>query len=758
MMHKLASALLAWVLLTIRAQASINPSLDEPFQKSFSYLSHAPCVSLFYIYGRIGCGTIDRAVQTGRLAYYSLNDWSAPTENYVVVLEETSLSKDIIEELVTNNKDGLLQGLLVLNSTAKDATIYSPAARNPLGKRTPSQNLNYGNSAYQWNSYGDGLSETAFYGLPMAYVTEADVSDTLRTASQNPSDDFAVVADFNFYMGPDEMTSEKCLSWVDQGDNVWRPKCLPLGGTSVWATAGTLSKQRRRMESKAKEVVMVATNLDSSSLFHDATPGINTAASNILTLLMAAKLVGGVSTSTLAGLSKKIAFGFFQGEAFGFLGSRAFLKDVAGFECAADMTVPAVWKMRNISRSEQACLSPLRPSLEFLKLGTIAGMITVDQVGVLVNAKQLYVHQDATNFSEFISNVLNASSTNDYSASGVTIQADDDHFSSNDVTLPPTPLTSLLSITNGKTGGAVLTGYGETFSGYYHSHRDTTWDQTIDMNAIATAATLLARAAVAAAYDSGSLDSQSAAAYALKMVPELSSGDETLTGLQNCLFYDGNCELLRNYVKAEQANDKLRTGLDLGVGVALGSPPNYYVSVYDVNNGQPFVQVDSAWYGAYTGSNYGKKETDTFAIRPTMLEMSIRGMLNDFLGRTSVALTNCKSTSDCSKVDYCIESAAVCTGGKICVCSQAHYHIALDEALFASPNNSTGLFLINATEAGVSAMYTEPNWSNDVGIRVYRDTEDRAGIATLLAGLSLAGVCMLSTMMIRNTMVKEKLY
>lgn len=756
-MRKVAYSLLTWVLLTSHTQATGNPSLDEPFQKSFSYLSHAPCVSLFYRGGQIGCGTIDRAVQTGRLAYYSLNDWSAPTEKYVVVLEETLLSKEIIEELVANNKNGLLQGLLVLNSTL-DATIYSPAARDPLGKRTPSQNLNYGNSAYQWNSYGDGLSESSLHRLPMAYVTEAAVSDTLRTASQNPSDDFAVVADFNYYMGPDEMTSEKCLSWVDQGDNVWRPKCLPLGGTSIWATAGTLSNLRRRMETTTKEVIMVATNLDSSSLFHDATPGINTAASNILTLLMAAKLVGGVDTKTLAVLTKKIAFGFFQGEAFGFLGSRAFLKDVAGFECAADMTVPAVWKTRNTSTwPEQACLSPLRPSLEFQKLGTIAGMITVDQVGVLANAKQLYVHRNVSDFGTFISEVLEASSSNDYSVSVVQVQADDDHFSNNDVTLPPTPLTSLLSITKGITGGAVLTGYEQTFSGYYHSHRDTTWDQTIDMDAIATAATVLARAAVAAAYDSGNFDSESAAAYALTVIPELSSGDETLTSLQNCLFYDGNCELLRRYAKAEQANDKLRTGLDLGVGVSLGSPPNYYVSVYDVNNGQPFVQVGDAWYGAYTGSNYGKKETDTFAIRPTMLEMSIKGMLNDFLGRTSVALTNCKSSSDCSKVDYCIESTAVCTGGKICVCTQAHYHIALDEGLVASPNNSTGLFLVNETET-LSAMYTEPNWASDVGVRVYRDAEDRAGIATLLAGLALAGVCMLSTMMIRNTMVKEKLY
>jgi nicastrin len=739
-------------------QATSNtPSLDEPFQKSFSYLAHAPCVSLFHRNGRIGCGTIDRSVQIGKLQFYSADTWSAPKENYVVVLEESLLSQEVVVSFYNDNKNGYLQGVLVLNSTSVTGTIYSPAARGPSGKRTPSQKLNYGNSAYQWNAHGDGLSETGLYGLPMVYVTDMAVSETLRSASQTASDDYSIVAEFNYYMGPDEMKSATCLSWVDPGDHVWRPKCLPLGGTSVWATAATDSTARRNLaDSGAKEVVMLATSIDAGSLFHDATPGTNTAASNILTLLMAAKLVGGIPTSTLAGFNKKIAFGFFQGEAFGFLGSRAFLKDVMGFTCDTDMTVPSVWKTRNSSSwPESACLYPLRPSLEFQNLGNIAGMITVDQVGVLATAQQLYVHKDATGFGGFISEVLQASSSNSYTVSAVQAQADDDHFSNNDITVPPTPLTSLLSITSGGTGGAVLTGFGQTFSGFYHSHRDTPWDQTIDMDAIATAATLLARAAVAAAYDDGSFNSNNAAAYAVNLVAELSSSDATLMTLQDCLFYNGNCDALRNYAKIEQANDKLRTGIDMGIGSALGTPPNYYVSVFQ---GQPIVQVGDFWYGAYTAGDYGKRETDTFAFRPTLLEKALKGMLNDFLGRPGVDLTTCKTTSDCSGVEYCFESAAVCTGGQSCVCSQAHYHIAMDEALLAAPNNGTGKFLVNPKDEDISAMYTEPNWSMDVGVRVYRDAENKAGTSTLISGLVMAVVCVVSTMMIKSKMVREKLY
>ena len=79
------------------------------------------------------------------------------------------------------------------------------------------------------------------------------------------------------------------------------------------------------------------------------------------------------------------------------------------------------------------------------------------------------------------------------------------------------------------------------------------------------------------------------------------------------------------------------------------------------------------------------------------------------------------------------------------------------QALLAAPNNVTGRFLVNGKDQGISGMYTEPNWSNEVGIRVYRDAEKSAGTKTLISGLFLAGFCVLSTTLIRSKMVKEKL-
>ena len=100
-------------------------------------------------------------------------------------------------------------------------------------------------------------------------------------------------------------------------------------------------------KNNSRPTVLVATSIDSTSMFHDLSPGANSAASNILALLMAAHLVGSsVKDDALDGLYGRITFAFFQGESYGYLGSRCFLKDLSGgFSCDdGDEGVPSVWK------------------------------------------------------------------------------------------------------------------------------------------------------------------------------------------------------------------------------------------------------------------------------------------------------------------------------------------------------------------------------------------------------------------------------
>jgi hypothetical protein len=47
------------------------------------------------------------------------------------------------------------------------------------------------------------------------------------------------VAEFKYYFGQNKMTSTECLAWEDTYGHR-APQCLPLGGLSVWSTAGVL--------------------------------------------------------------------------------------------------------------------------------------------------------------------------------------------------------------------------------------------------------------------------------------------------------------------------------------------------------------------------------------------------------------------------------------------------------------------------------------------------------------------------------------
>lgn len=216
--------------------ATKHTSLEEPFQSSFKNVKHSPCVTLYHRNGRSGCGTIDREVQSGPLFYYDGNDSPPYGRSFVAVIEEYDLSADTVKALLATNTNGNLKGILVLNSTyANEDNVYSsPGPKYPLGYSTPSADISYGNIQFPWNGIGDGLNQYDLYGVPMAYVNEQEASGYIRSSAQDSDKAVQIYTNFNYYMGPDQVHSLDCLSWHDAHDGKWNPKCLPLGGTSVW--------------------------------------------------------------------------------------------------------------------------------------------------------------------------------------------------------------------------------------------------------------------------------------------------------------------------------------------------------------------------------------------------------------------------------------------------------------------------------------------------------------------------------------------
>lgn len=748
-----------------------HQSLNEPFQSSFHNLKHSPCTTLYNREGRTGCGTVDREIQSGPIFYYDgSSSVPAAGEDYVAVIEEYYMTAEVINKLVSYNTEGNLKGIMVLNGTdTNDSNDFpSPGPKYPLGYGTPSEGISYGDNSFAWNSNGDGLVHSDLYGVPMVYIDEYESSYYIRSAAKDENKASDIYTEFNFYMGPDGINSKDCLAWVDTESQNWNPKCAPLGGVSVWGFAGSpppSSDDSNANNGNAKPAVVVGTSVDSTSMFHDLVPGSNEGASNVLATIMAAYLLGqSVDDATLDQLPNRIVFGFFEGEAYGYLGSRGFIDDVYNFNC---MDQYKVRSKANDENSDMACLYPMRPSLKFKDIGEIAAMLTVDQVGVPSGDGNLYVHNSGeTDMGAFLAKVMKYSGTSYYTAVASAANNGNDGYP-----YPPTPLNSLLSVTGGNVDGAVLTGYDYHFTKRppYQSHLQWIKDQNMNLKAIASSATIMARTALAAAYDDGEYDYESASTYAKNAIPELSYENDVLVDLANCLFVNGNCKLLKKHASMEAANDKDKTGFNIGTGQSLGMPPNYYVGIYHMNTGQPFVKVGSKWYGSYDGADYGKSKGDSFGMQPKMLQQALRNMLHSFLGKGSsmvdengvdLSPKKCSSAGACKGISYCGADAdsAMCSADNVCVCKRGFYHIALDEALVPTPNKNTGFFDISSSDAGVSPLWTEPYWSPNVGVNLYRQSDTTAGWYVLAGGALFTVFCFFVVVLLKVGMKKEKLY
>eukprot|EP00537_Pseudo-nitzschia_pungens_P001159 CAMPEP_0172368850 /NCGR_PEP_ID=MMETSP1060-20121228/29602_1 /TAXON_ID=37318 /ORGANISM="Pseudo-nitzschia pungens, Strain cf. cingulata" /LENGTH=780 /DNA_ID=CAMNT_0013093587 /DNA_START=93 /DNA_END=2435 /DNA_ORIENTATION=+ len=745
-----------------------HESLNEPFQKTFHNLEHSACTTLYNRKGRSGCGTIDRESQAGPIFYYDGSN-SVPSngEDFVAVIEEYYMTAEIVSKLLSSNVNNNLKGIMVLNGTeTNDSNEYpSPGPKYPLGYGTPSEGISYGDNSFAWNANGDGLVHFDLYGVPMVYINEYESSYFIRNAAQDEDKAGDIYSEFDYYMGPDGINSQDCLTWVDTQSQEWNPKCLPLGGVSVWGFAGSPPPSiddNDENNNANKPAVVVGTSIDSTSMFHDLVPGTNEGASNILATIMAAYLLGqSVDDATLDQLPNRIVFGLFEGEAYGYLGSRRFIKDIYNFECDNQYKVRS---KADDDNSDMACLYPMRPSLKFKDLGEVAAMLTVDQTGVSAGDGNLYVHNSGQgNMGTFLANVMKYTGTSYYNAVASAAENGNDGYP-----YPPTPLTSLMSVTGGNVDGAVLTGYDYHFTKRppYQSHVQ---GQNINLKSLASAATIVARTALAAAYDDGEYDYETASTYANNAISELSYDNELLVTLADCLFVNGNCKLLNKYASREAANDQDDTGFDIGTGEALGMPPNYYVGIYHMNYGQPFVKVGSQWYGSYDGEDYGKSKRDAVGMQPKMLQQALRNMLHSFLGKGSsmvdgngngVSPKKCSSASSCKDISYCSADAdsATCSADNVCVCKRGFYHIALDEALVPTPNKNAGFFDFSNEDEGVSPVWTEPYWSPNVGVKMYRHSDSKAGWYVLAGGVVFSGFCFVVVVLVKVGMKKEKLY
>jgi len=167
-------------------------------------------------------------------------------------------------------------------------------------------------------------------------------------------------------------------------------------------------------------------------------------------------------------------FAFFEGEAWGYLGSKLFMQDITSFDCKQPM--------------DGYCALPYRSSLAFqkIKVDKLKYIIETSQVGnIMGSPPSLYIHQEKNQpqNTPIINELQNHVDLN------VTVAI----ASSTAPGIPPSSLMSFLK-SKPSIAGIVLADHNAQYTNkYYHSRFDDF--SNVDPVNLATTATLLARTA-----------------------------------------------------------------------------------------------------------------------------------------------------------------------------------------------------------------------------------------------------------------------
>ncbi|GMI18490.1 hypothetical protein TrLO_g14655 [Triparma laevis f. longispina] len=658
-----------------RAATADPPNLDNPFQSRVHVVPNDYCTPLFSrSHPPIGCSTPSKtSALTSPLLYLpssaSLSEYLSappPAEPLTAVLPSSSFTNATVTSLIHHS----ISSIILLD----DSTLpFSSSSPSPWCPTTSCSLLNQN-----------------LFSIPITLVSEsASQSLLISLSSKNSLTSSSYTyphpryeSAFNYYMGPESVRSEECLNWVNL-DGEESPQCKPLGGQSVYGL--------KDGDEDASNLVILSSKMDSKSFFHYLTPGANDAAASLVTVLLATREIGKVQVPEG---SRKIGVALFQGESYDSLGSLKFFHDLSNFTCS--------------SKSGASCLSPLQPDLTFTNISEISSMLTIDQIGVL-NDEKFYSHNYNSDSSGLDYILRSLTTTNTFSVS-----------SSSSSSLPPTPLTSLISKSSSSVTGAVLSGYDEAYVDENHYTRFDT-DANVDLNAIAAAATLSARAVLAEAVREtieGGVDA--AIEWAEGIVPEINENDEDLLTLSNCFFTQGSeCDILKSSVAAARDSAISSTGYSI-YSSPLGTPPNYYVNVYSSFNSQPYVVMNGGIYGATEDITTFESSTENFiGLQASELEITLKALLTTYLNNT------------------------------------AHFHPAIDTALTAKVDESTSMW--NVAD-GDTPLWTEPNWGSDVALAVFNagGDENKTVFLDVLSVLIFGGV-LVGFMQLSSKWKKQKL-
>lgn len=319
-----------------------------------------------------------------------------------------------------------------------------------------------------------------------------------RYAEENLKREFKYplyVAEFIYeFRASKYQNSQQCLD---------KKACDPLGGQSVW------SRLNPNQETNRKLILSLSTS-DSSAAFHEGALGARANQASVIANLAAAEVLKRTVQDSL--LQKEIQFYFFTGEAWGYIGSKRFIKDVKNFTCQDPMN------------DGYACNKPFKFSTAFknVSLSNIDNIIELGQIG----GDQLYTH---------IENQFAGNNTLDLLKTVKSVSERLNIFinQSSIGILPPGSLHSFL-LNDQSISSVMINDFDQSFTNkYYHGQFDNI--RNINFDKLCQASSLLA----SSLYDlSKNPDSP---------VLNIQSNCTLIKELANCLLENYNCSLMLGY-------------------------------------------------------------------------------------------------------------------------------------------------------------------------------------------------------------------
>jgi len=264
------------------------------------------CTKLVNKDGPIGC-TSSRTGDTGMLWYLDTQDdvdsyiAKPPSFNRILVMSSTVFNRVNVEALIQVKK---VKGIMVAPGPPP-ASGFSPASKFPQ-----KQYGLHSDSDYEWNPLGDDFA-FQYYTIPMFALdpTSTDTTLIVERAMHNRNGSFPQWgATLNSWMHSSK-DAEACLR---------RGQCEPLGGKNVYSVfEGGIQT--------GKPVIIAQAGYDTNSFFHDESPGATANSASVVALMLAADALSKVDRSSF---TKQLAFLFYTGEAYGYLGSKRFVNDI----------------------------------------------------------------------------------------------------------------------------------------------------------------------------------------------------------------------------------------------------------------------------------------------------------------------------------------------------------------------------------------------------------------------------------------------